>query len=242
MSNINMSITCEKWLKSRAIFAMGTVIMLGASAASHAATIYGESASLTGTRTVDAVGLTTNEGDWSDAEISWTITDNLNGTYNYLYTFENFNSPVISHVTLDLTDAAILGGTAGDNPGLVSDFRINGVLISDTKLEFGDKDGIIGAVKFDENDPETIEDLVTYSFNSNRQPVWGHIFIKGGSGSTMTNTGFGDQSLSDAGHYIARPDGVLAAIAPEPSSLTLVGLGMATAMAMARRARSRRTL
>ena len=175
-------LTCTKYLTKCAIFAIAAVVTLAASAASHAAPVYGEPADLSGTRTVGAVGLDNISSDpsWDDVVLRWVITDNGNNTYHYSYTLENFNQPAISHFTLDVTDSAIVDETP--SAGLVTNAQLNGFDIS-ASLEFGNKDGITGAVKFDIREdgipvPEGTD--LTYSFNSNRAPVWGDFFIKGG--------------------------------------------------------------
>jgi hypothetical protein len=188
-----------------------TALLIASSTASQAAPVYGEPASLTGTRTVGAIGLDNidSDPDWDDVVLSWTITNNGDGTFHYSYTLEDFDRPGVSHVTLDVSDDAIDDETPA--PGLVTDAELNGNSIA-AFLEFGDKEGITGAVKFDIGDDGDL----TYTFNSNRSPVWGDIAIKGGQ-NLMTNTGFSNHSLEDSGHFVARPNGY----APEPNSFTL---------------------
>ena len=116
--------------------------------------VYGTSAAgeLTGSLTVSDPGLmTTDMYDWDDAVVSWVITDNGNGTMHYEYTFTGFDSPDISHLDIDITDNAIYGNTLAD-PDAFTGATLNGVPIASSDLEFGDFDGITGAVKFDIND------------------------------------------------------------------------------------------
>ena len=79
-----------------------------------------------------------------------------------------------------------------------------------------DKEGIVGAVKF-ELSAEL--DGVILSFISNRSPVFGDIFIKGGQG-LLTNTGYQNVVSDNVVDYIARPNGVI----PEPTTLGLLGV------------------
>jgi len=188
-------------------------ILAVATSAGASLLVYGTTAPMTGSRTVASPGLATSESDWQDAVIDWSIVDNGNNTYTYIYTFSNFNKPGISHVTLDLSDNCINGSSFAD-PNCVTDFKFNGT--PSGLLEAGDIDGITGAVKFDIGDDG---DLV-YSFVSNRSPVFGDLFIKGGSSSELTNTGFGDHAnpARTAMDFIARPNGHI----PEPATLFLL--------------------
>lgn len=180
-----------------------------------AAIVYGESATLTGVRVVAPTGLATIEPDWQDASIAWDISPNGDGTFDYRYTLSGFDRPGASHFTLDLTDDAV-----GD-PDAVIDPRLNGLPVP---IEIGNKDGIVGALKLDDG----ADGVSVYTFTSNRAPVWGDLFVKGGSSSELTNTGFGDTGLMDVLHFIARPNG---AGVPEPTSATI----LAGLVALARR-------
>lgn len=203
-----------------------------------AGTIYGTSADLSGSRTVFVTTTTTGSGttntsqyDGKSLEISWLITPNANLTFTYLYTFTGFSSPGISHIILDLTDDAVFpkvdpnvvtnvsyngnskpvkltfdtfvtnkhnpGGPLGSNPGFPLDTSITGVKF----------DGIEGT------------NPLTIMFTSNRAPVWGDVYIKGGSNGFAYNAGLLDRHSTNVIDFIARPNGVI----PEPSSLALCG-------------------
>jgi hypothetical protein len=190
------------------------------------AAVYGTNAALTGTRSVTGspAGLQTAESDWQDAVVAWNITDNGNSTYTYVYTFTGFSSPSISHLVIDLTDNAVTDPLAVTNASITDS---NGTTpITGGKLEKGNHDGITGDVKFDIG---TEQADATYTFTSNRSPVYGDLYVKGGS-TNLTNLGFGDQTVSnDVIDYIARPDGAV----PEPATLGL--LGAATILLLRRR-------
>ena len=183
------------------------------------AVIYGTAAPMSGSRTVGSPGLATAEPDWQDAVIDWSITDNGNGTHTYTYTLSNFDRPGISHLTLDISDDCVEGAENDEfaDPYCVTDFMFNGIP-SDDYLEAGNKDGITGAVKFDIG----ADGDLTYSFVSNRLPVFGDVFVKGGQ-SELTNTGFGDHNseIRTGDDFIARPNGMT----PEPATLGLLLAG-----------------
>lgn len=208
----------------------------------QAASIYGDSADLIGTRTTDVVGpdiavavggLTGDGSEWdTDFGISWDITDNGNGTFDYVYTFLGFGdkNKNISNFVIDLSDDCL----SGPDPLCVTGAEYNGSPIDSGDIVFGDFNGLTGAVKFDlgGGDPSV------YSFTSNRVPVWGHLAMKDGGGPdtcadypTGTNIicsnqllGIGDDD--DPINYIARPNGI--AVVPVPAAVWLFGsaLGM----------------
>lgn len=195
------------------VLTLGVALIVGASSAWGSIIcdgVYDQPASFTGTRQVGSVGLATDRPSWQDAVVSWEITDNGNNTFTYTYTFTGLNAPALSHFTLDLSDNAI------EDEGVVVNATLNGSPIQ--QIEFGDIDEIDGAVKFDIG----AEGTNIFSFVSNRMPVWGDFFVKGGGGaqlSTLTNTGFNAHCSPNPDDFIARPDTV---IIPEPATLGAV--------------------
>jgi hypothetical protein len=192
---------------------------------------------LTGTRT-EGAGLTTGGAyatDRSAFTISWVITPLGGDIFHYQYTFDGFNtrppgvstgpkSPNISHMILDLSESCVDPGDAGcvtnavygggphlelgtfgpapSNPGFPSGTSIGGVKFDDTT----------GAAPF----------LV--AFDSNRAPVYGDVYLKGGSVSFLYNDGLMNHASINVADFIARPDGTLAAV-PEPSTWLLLVTG-----------------
>lgn len=189
----------------------------------HAAPVYGTSADFVGSRsTTDGGGLTfdTTEGlsndPGGDLSLSWDIVDNSDGTFDYNYTLdptELDSNQSISHFTIDLSD------DCDGSKGCATDISVNDDSASG---EFGDLDGIEGAVKIDEGG----ENIVTYSLTSTRLPVWGDVFIKEGQWDAE-NTGFQDRASDDSGLYVARPNGEPVDI-PLPGTLALLAFGAAT--------------
>lgn len=188
--------------------------------AAQAAPVYGTTADLTGSRTAAELTGGTNPGgleflrsDPGELTLSWDITDNGNGTYNYLYTINGtLRNDSVSHFTFDVSD------DCDGSQGCVTDVMINGS--PTTAVEFGDIDGITGAVKID-----TGSDMPTqYSFTSTRAPVWHDIFIKEGIWD-VRNVGFGNRTSEDTNLYVATPNGAPTQM-PVPGSIGLLGVGL----------------
>lgn len=186
--------------------------------------VYDTAADLTGSRSENALQIVTGGGyasDLTDFTVSWAITS-ISGGYHYKYTFGGFSDPELSHVILDLSDIcttasgcvtnATFGSTTGDtelgefgpgpsNPGFPGGASITGIKFDD----------LIGAAPF------------VIEFDSNRSPVWGDFYTKGGVDSFAYNTGLTLHASSEnTGDFIARPDTVV----PEPATLLLLGSGL----------------
>jgi hypothetical protein len=196
----------------------------------QAATVYGTSADLTGTRSVGSGLVVSNsDSDWANAQISWLIVNNGDGTYDYEYTMPGFHRPAISHFVLDITDGITVTSWT------ISNAKLNGTAIPASKVEIKPSTsigGILGAVKFDVGGEGTL----VYTFTSDRQPVWGDVHVKGGT-QYLRNTGFGIQSNNPL-DYIARPDGngpvPSVSHAPAPAALW-GGLGLLAGLGVYRR-------
>lgn len=245
---------------ARSMFKGAMLVLVGVAALSIVAgdaiaiPYYGFPAPFTGSRSVVdpnvGHGLQTDEPDWQDATLEWEVIPDPNGFYLYTYTLTGFDRPAISHITFDVTDDAINFFCDDDDdddddngydedddcnwladPFVMYDVEVNGDPVDPNYLELGDKEGIVGSIKIDVGD-EDEGDYVTYSFKSNRAPVYGDFRIKGGQ-TYMVNTGFGDQSIEDALAYIARPNGL--GNPAEPATLSLIGLGAAAILRRRRR-------
>ncbi len=228
------------------------LLLVGSTSIAKAAIVYGTSAigELTGTRDLGAPngsigGLTATGAGWSSGfELGWTIAPS-GSNWVYTYTFSGFTSPDISHITLDISDACIdFDNDTLADPNCVTQINLNSDSNSTGivgEQEYGNNDGIAGAVKF-----ESLDDLepnggnFQLMFTSNQAPVYGHIFLFGGL-NTVSNIGLGltagDPGLMDTLNFVARPngDGVGGEI-PEPATVVLVGIGLAlVAVRMKRR-------
>ena len=163
--------------------------------------------------------------DWANNfSIKWEINqDSATKNYTYSYTLDT-TDPGISHfiveVTKDInefwyedanwskTELDDWSGSQPGNPNLPQEFY---------------------GLKFDEM--EGTQD-VTVSFTTDRAPVWGVFYAKGGSSSGSGKFGTAWSSAldlddyktgEDTSLYIARPD---SAPIPEPASILLFGTGL----------------
>lgn len=184
-----------------------------------AAPVYGTFADLTGSRSIAGGGLA-GSGNWTSGKsVEWEITLLGPTSWEYTYTFTGFSAPGISHMILDLTDDCIGQGGALADQGCVTGFS------GDMEFrEFGPEPSnpglpapIIG-VKFDVGQ-------TSYTFVSNRAPVWGDIYVKGGSDSGVWNVGITNHATSESiNEFVARPNGI--SDIPEPVSMVLMGAGL----------------
>jgi len=211
------------------LIAIGTIAL---SFQAHAASVYGNAADLTGTRTTDTTveistvgGLAGFGNEWfTDFGVQWDIVDNGNGTWDYTYTFLGFGdtNKNISNFVLDVTDDCI----TNNDPNCITNAQFNGSAIDSGDIEFGDFSGVTGGVKFDlgSGDPSV------YTFTSNRAPVWGHLAMKdgggpetcaapGGSNIVCSNQLLGIGDDTQPIHFVARPNGVI----PVPAAVWLFG-------------------
>lgn len=233
------------WLASAAVLVIATLPI-----AANATPIYGTAADLTGTRdngTGEAVGGLNGSGVWdtSFVQLDWNITDNLDGTFRYVYQWsgegiETSNNDTssnrdISHFTLDVTDDCVSEANQGECVREVD---------PDDTVAFGDFDGITGAVKFDFTGTETDDFLIQYAFTSSRAPVWGHLCLVDGGGTAdcpniggnetvLWNTGLEGLQLFSENDFIARPNGATTVAAP--SVLGLLGVGLLALFGVSRR-------
>jgi hypothetical protein len=162
----------------------------------------------------------------SSGQLNWTVIDNGDDTFTYTYTFTGFVKPGISHFTLDISEDAVSGETL--LPGVIVNPTLNG---DPTSVVVGDPQHAQAAgmdtsnVKFDES-PDA--DSVTYSFTSNRTPVWHDFYLKSGRDSEAYNTGLNNHASEDKIDFIPTPNSPTpnSAIIPEPSTVLLFGFGI----------------
>lgn len=182
-----------------------------------------------------------NTDKWIVSGSSWTtiaydIVDNLNGTWTYNYTLNVQKSPGISHFDIE-TSATF----SKDN--IVGSVNVNGVNYAntDSKVALGDWGnqgnsspnipGILHGIKFDIGG----ETSYTVTFTSNRIPVLGDFYAKGGNNSAVWNAGFTADDLDiNTANHIYVPDTKTAV--PEPGTfLAIISTIPAVLMALKRR-------
>jgi hypothetical protein len=220
------------------LLALAAGLLITASAA--AAPVYGTAASLTGSRTEGTPGLVTGGAYASDSltqGISWEITSLGGGLWSYSYTLTNFDGAPgagagVSHWIVDLTDDCYRPG----DPACVT--GIGGPVESS---EIGSYSGgpsnpglpanIIG-IKFNVADGGD----ATYTFTSNRAPVWGDVYFKGGRIHYAYNSGLTNHLSENIDDFIARPNGDDPNV-PEPGTLMLFGAALIAGAGRMRRRR-----
>lgn len=184
-----------------------------------AAPVYGTDATgeLIGSRSEGTPGIVTADNWVGDgASIEWTIIDLGGGQWSYTYNFIGWDQPEISHFILDLTDDCVEEQIAGCVVGLSGELDSYGPHPSNPNFPVGF--GIVG-IKFDGNGP--------FTFTSDRDPVWGDFYIKGGNESAAWNSGLTDHSSENILDFIARPNGgELPLVVPEPATYLAMGIGL----------------
>jgi hypothetical protein len=202
-------------------FSVAAGLTLLLAPAAQADPIYGTTADLTGSRT-EGSGITTGGDYASDGtllSVSWEIVDLGGDLWSYSYTFSGLSTPSISHFILDLTDDCVDPGDSecvtGVSPTVPLEFGDFGPHPSNPGFPVGAS--IVG-VKFD----SVPDDTTHFSFTSNRDPVYGDFYFKGGSDSFAYNDGLTNHLSENIFDFIARPDGGTTTV-PEPTTLLLLG-------------------
>lgn len=222
--------------------AIAATIVAGTFAAAEALPVYDQPVTgndLSASRSVDDDGLTIGGGNATTASISWEIAFN-SGTsmWSYSYSFTTNSRQGISHFVLDLSDNCSAGGNC------VTSFSDNS---DGTRIVYGTYTSANGnpnlpggasivGVKFD--DLAVDGGTYTFAFESERAPVWGDFYTKGGNGGSngfaIFNTGAGNHDSTLKIDFIARPDSVTGPgpggapePVPAPASLLVLGIGLA---------------
>ncbi len=152
-------------------------------------------------------------GEWGPVNLSWTVTGDAGGAWHYAYTL-NTTKKAVSHFLLEASSTF----TSGNIWAFTGPIEIETWDPGPGNPEMPDS---LYGIKFDWGGSTN----VTYSFDSNRVPMWGDFYAKDGTGNYVWNSGFADTdpvdpptngSLRD---HILVPDTITDV--PEPGSLVL---------------------
>jgi hypothetical protein len=163
----------------------------------------------TGSRSIAGGGLTNvGDADWGDVSVSWTITDAGNNKLQYQYVFAGFNAPAVSHFIMMWSSSCATSGTCVTDRTFTSGTNIvyspgsYGPGPSNPGFPAGQS---INGYKIDITDPNS---TFTYTFLSTQVPMWGDLYLKGASDTSVFNTGLlaANRTSNDTGLFIAVPD------------------------------------
>ena len=164
--------------------------------------------------------------------IDWSIGPNGDGTWHYIYDFTNQSqgelTPAVSHVTFQLSEnikQTDLFNYVGDIESI--EFGTYGEHPSNPGFPVGKS---IFGVKFNLEKPAT-----HVEFDSNRKPMWGDFYSKGGKDSYVYNIDLG-VAVANPDDYMGTPVDVNGhpllkiltpdtIVMPEPGLLSVLGLG-----------------
>jgi hypothetical protein len=158
---------------------------------------------------------------WGTAYIAWQITPTATG-YQYNYTFFDPSTEDAdpSHLIVGLS------ARCGEDPNCITNVQgadVNATSIA-THPATGSSQpnpgmpGDLYGIKLDtKNDPNPF----SFSFHSNRIPVWQNFYAKKGKDIFLYNAGFGVTGV--ASYFLAAPDSV---VVPEPGFYGMLAAGL----------------
>ena len=195
----------------------------------YASGIYGTPAPYTGLRSAADNQLLAGGSYISEPlSISWSVTYDMNGTWDYTYTFTGFSGPGISNVIFNLPDQALFPlpdfrsveniAINGSSSGINQEW---GIWQGDNFGSFYSLDGTMIAFS-----PSTGSLVIT--FDSDRVPVDGDLYVNWDSANFAQNLGLGHEAGDDPIFFIATPG-----LIPEPSSLALLTIGSLACLVLA---------
>lgn len=216
-------------------------------------------------------GINTSGHAWPDngIKMSWEVTEVSSGTWEYIYTLTapdggklgiDPNKGEISHGIIEISQTATINdfwnfqADFGDGDGFQNVAADKISVDTFTTTSHGGSNpnipGTLFGIKFD------VQDVLSYSFLSNKGPVWGDFYFKDGVAgkgpgqatpsdvnaawnadfllsdpTAAAKSGLLSDASGDLIYKILRPDSVsnpgTIPVSPEPSSLFLTGLGLA---------------
>ena len=199
--------------------------------------------SYTGSLTVEGGGLEgtgfwiTNideEEEWFPASLSWTVSENGDGTWDYTYNLDVYRADV-SHFIVEASPSFGIGNLS--DPSFALDEIKTHVGSPGQEVlpnPFLPED--IYGPKFEIGDPDAAESeytSITVSFTSDRDPIWGDFYAKCGKtgGATGTQNTVWNQGLTIDDPLVAPDNGtvlnhvLVPDTIPEPATMGLLGLG-----------------
>lgn len=194
--------------------------------ACSAGTIFGTPAPLSGTVTAEDI---VAAGGYASPDLTLTWVVSQDGQFfDYSYTITGYTTPSIGHFILSVS-----GGCSADPNCITGD--AGHVFGSYTATSNGNSNPgfpsqvVLDGVKFASGSA----DSSTYTFTSDRAPVFGDFYFTGGQTSWAYDPGLSNPSSTTITDFIARPDTVITNAndvfaptqAPEPGSLFLFGGG-----------------
>jgi len=201
-------------------------------AVSAQATLYNYSGTLTW-----GGGTLVTSKDWEGASLSWNVFQDDSALWHYDYTFSSF-SPAISHAIFEVSsnfDSSNIYPGTGASGG---NYFLETYSTSPSNPSIP---GSIYGIKF-----EDFEDgSGTFAIVSDRMPMWGDFYGKGGTDNYAYNLNFGQDTTAaiasgNAGGWALVPDTNTGPPVPEPSTMLLLGFGVMGIAAAGRRKRAHR--
>ena len=221
----------SKWNVACRTNAFAIIILLFGAMAAHAGLVGFLSTSDGG---LVAGGSWASPSDGEGFRAEWTVSQNQNGTWHYIYGFyneaENPLTGKTSHFIITLSEDIDTENDLFNFAGDIQSYEFGTFVLAPGNPGFPDGKSILG-MKIDLGQEQT-----QVMFDSNREPMWGDIYAKDGGKpkAYMYNTHLGIEAANvndynavpvDASnnelYKILTPD----SFTPEPATLLLLGLG-----------------